>query len=455
VLDRIHAFRRVLEDGAAERTVPLGFGTGLFCDALPDVYDLNFVRVEHPASPGEIAAATDAAMETFWHRKLTLPADQAETSAALAADGWEATTHLVMARRREPDRRVPVEAVREVRFGEIEALRKELVCSQPWGSAQLAANLDRGLERVARAVPLRYFGVFAGDRVVGYCELREGDGVAQIEDVNTTPAVRGRGLGRALVQAVADRARTTNDVVFLEALVADWPRDLYEKLGFDVVGVRHLLLRRPHALARLRLRTPRLDLRLATVAELRLLAQVARAGIHDPDAMPFEVPWTDRAGEDDFEDDFVRFHRAAVDDWQPGRWALNLVVFADGDPIGSQTLQAEGFAETRAVRTGSWLGRAYQGAGLGTEMRAAVLQLAFGTLGATLARSGAIVGNAQSLGVARKLGYAEVGMSSIAPRGTPVAHHNLELTNSAFRSPVAVEIEGGDELVGLFGAGSA
>ena len=167
--------------------------------------------------------------------------------------------------------------------------------------------------------------------------------------------------------------------------------------------------------------------------------------------MPFEVPWTDRADEPGFEDDFVRFHRGALDAWQPGRWALNLVAFVDGEPVGSQSLEAEGFAETRTVRTGSWLGRAYQGAGLGTEMRAAVLQFAFGTLGARLALSGAIVGNTQSLGVARKLGYAEVGMSSVAPRGTPVAHHNLELTNSAFRSPVPVAIEGGDELVGLFG----
>jgi len=452
VLDRIHAFRRSLENGAAERSVPLGFGTGLFCDSLPDVYDLNYVRVEQTAPAGEVADATDRAMESFLHRKVTLPADQAVTAAALAAAGWESATHLIMLRQREPDRRIATDAVREVRFGEIEPLRKELVCSQAWGSAQLAANLDRGLQRVAHAVPLRYFGVFAGDRAVGYCELREANGVAQIEDVNTLPSFRGRGLGRALVQAVTDEARRANDVVFLEALAEDWPRDLYAKLGFDVAGVRHLLLRRPNALTRLRLRTPRLDLRLPTVAELRTLAQVARAGIHDPAEMPFEVPWTDRAGEHGFEDDFVRFHRAALDAWRPGRWVLNLVAFADGLPIGSQSLEANRFAETRAVRTGSWLGHAHQGAGLGTEMRAAVLQFAFGTLGATLARSGAVVGNAQSLGVARKLGYADVDMSSVSPRGTAVAHHNLELTNSAFRSPVPVEIAGADDLLGLFGA---
>ena len=59
MLARIHAFRRSLEDGAAERRVPLGFGTGLFCDSLPDVYDLNYVRAETRAEAGEIAAAVN------------------------------------------------------------------------------------------------------------------------------------------------------------------------------------------------------------------------------------------------------------------------------------------------------------------------------------------------------------------------------------------------------------
>ena len=218
-------------------------------------------------------------------------------------------------------------------------------------------------------------------------------------------------------RAAADAARSRNDIVFLEALADDWPRLLYEKVGFDVISTRQLLLRRPHSLTRLRLRTPRLELRLATVAELRVLAQVARAGIHPPDEMPFKVPWTDRANEPGFEDDFVRFHRAAIDEWRADRWALNLVAFVDGSPVGSQGLEAERFDETLTVSTGSWLGRPWQGLGLGTEMRAAVLEFAFGTLGARLARSGALAGNEQSLAVSRKLGYAEVGpVERVAPR---------------------------------------
>ena len=40
----------------------------------------------------------------------------------------------------------------------------------------------------------------------------------------------------------------------------------------------------------------------------------------------------------------------------------------------------------------------------------------------------------------------------MSPRGTPVPHHDLELAGVGFRSPVPVEIEGADQLLGLFGA---
>jgi RimJ/RimL family protein N-acetyltransferase len=39
------------------------------------------------------------------------------------------------------------------------------------------------------------------------------------------------------------------------------------------------------------------------------------------------------------------------------------------------------FAVLREVHTGSWLGQRYQGQGLGTEMRSAVLHLGFAGLG--------------------------------------------------------------------------
>jgi hypothetical protein len=43
----------------------------------------------------------------------------------------------------------------------------------------------------------------------------------------------------------------------------------------------------------LRLRTPRLELRLPSLADLDELAGLAAEGVHDPAVMPFGVPWTD------------------------------------------------------------------------------------------------------------------------------------------------------------------
>jgi RimJ/RimL family protein N-acetyltransferase len=94
------------------------------------------------------------------------------------------------------------------------------------------------------------------------------------------------------------------------------------------------------------------------------------------------------------------------------------------------------------VTTGSWLGKEWQGQGLGTEMRAAVLQLAFGGLAADVAVSGAVAGNPQSLGVSRKLGYEVVGAHMVSPRGEPLEHTDVELRRDGFRSPVPVSVDG-------------
>ena len=195
--------------------------------------------------------------------------------------------------------------------------------------------------------------------------------------------------------------------MFVEALADDWPKELYDKLGFDLVGERHLFLRAPHPLARLRLRTPRLELRLATVAELRALEQVAEAGIHDPGFMPFGIAWTDSFDEESF----LAWHQAALEGWQPDNWRLELIAFVDGRPIGNQALHAESFASTRRASSGSWLGRPWQGQGLGTEMRAAILTLLFDGLGR---HRGGFRGDRRQRGLARRVAEARVR------RGRPV-----------------------------------
>jgi RimJ/RimL family protein N-acetyltransferase len=158
---------------------------------------------------------------------------------------------------------------------------------------------------------------------------------------------------------------------------------------------------REEALRAIRVRTPRLELRLPVHAELLELAETARAGIHPPERTPFYVPWTDRAHEPGFVDEFVAHHVDALERWTAGRWTLNLAAFLAGRPVGVQALRRA----DDAVDTGSWLGAAWQNQGLGVEMRAGILELAFRGLGYATATSGAFDDNPQSQRVSAKLGY--------------------------------------------------
>ncbi|MGY6502165.1 MAG: GNAT family N-acetyltransferase [Acidimicrobiales bacterium] len=159
----------------------------------------------------------------------------------------------------------------------------------------------------------------------------------------------------------------------------------------------------------LRIRSERLELRLPTDDELGQLGDLAAAGIHDPDAMPFLVPWS-RAASPALERGMMQHHWQHRTAWTPESWELSLGVFVDGTIVGNQAVAGRQFAVSRTVSSGSWLGRAHQGQGLGTEMRIAVLAFAFDHLGAVRAESGAYVDNERSLRVSRSIGYHDDGM---------------------------------------------
>ena len=70
---------------------------------------------------------------------------------------------------------------------------------------------------------------------------------------------------------------------------------------------------------------------------------------------------------------------------------------------------SEQFRTLRTFETGSWLGKEFQGRGIGKEMRAATLHLGFAGFGAEEATTTAFADNARSLGVTRSLGYEADG----------------------------------------------
>lgn len=164
----------------------------------------------------------------------------------------------------------------------------------------------------------------------------------------------------------------------------------------------------------LRIRTDRLELRLPTDDDLLELMDLANSGIHPPGEMPFGVPWSNPESPG-FERGFLAFHWGNRASWAPDSWELGLAASRNGALIGMQGVSARRFSATRTVHTGSWLGRSFQGAGFGKEMRAAVLALAFDGLGAQFAETEAFLDNVASNAVSRGLGYADNGFGSLAP----------------------------------------
>lgn len=154
----------------------------------------------------------------------------------------------------------------------------------------------------------------------------------------------------------------------------------------------------------LRLSTPRLSLRVPTEAEALCLVAVAPPDLETDPSWPLAS-----ATSNPIATAVLQGYWRALGQWKVDNWALPFGVWRDGQPIGMQGLEGERFGVLRTVETSSWLVQQARGQGLGKEMRAAVLALAFDHLGAARAKSGAWEWNKSSLGVSRSLGYVDNG----------------------------------------------
>jgi RimJ/RimL family protein N-acetyltransferase len=202
----------------------------------------------------------------------------------------------------------------------------------------------------------------------------------------------------------------------------------------------------------LSLSTERLELTPVADGDIDELASVARRGVHDAGAQPFANLWTDRQGRD-FEHRFAQYFWSQRARWSIGSWALPFAVRFRGRLIGVQQIQADEFPVLRTVSTASWLGSAFQGGGLGTEMRAAVLSFGFAALGARAAISGAYEYNLGSIRVSEKLGYARNGVRLDDVRGQAVEAVLFRLTRETWFDdpPLVAQVRGLEQCLSMFG----
>jgi len=200
----------------------------------------------------------------------------------------------------------------------------------------------------------------------------------------------------------------------------------------------------------LRVDTPRLTLRYPDDDDCIALVDVAADGIHDPSWMPFSFPWTDTAPPL-LQRQSLQFMWRMRAEWTPENWHLLMAVVVDGRVVGMQAVLAEQFSVLRTVTTGSWLGRRYQGKGIGTEMRAAILHLAFAVLGAEYASTRAFADNAPSIGVTRRLGYEEVGRELVVRRNEAAWMLAFRLPRSHWQARDDITVTGAAPCLELFG----
>lgn len=246
-LERAFSFLR-RGDVRGTNEQPFRFGTAIFTPELPRRFDSNLLYVDRPVSSAEelVAEADRLFDEAGLAHRTILFRDEAEGE-RLAGElsDWDVDRHVIMAQLRKPETPVDTSGVAEVGHEGIRPARRAMIATYPWGTPAVADQLLDYKSLLERWVTVRGFGALADGAVVSYADLYVDGTDAQVEDVATLPEHRGRGYAKAVVTRAADEARAAGaDFVFLVADENDWPKELYGRLGFDIVGRYVKLLRR-------------------------------------------------------------------------------------------------------------------------------------------------------------------------------------------------------------------
>lgn len=252
LLRRCLRFETTIGREMAERVVPFEAGFALLDTRLPLAWDSNSLLVERPGllDAEALAARADQLIGGAGMKHRHVAVYDAEEGERLRPGfeelGYETEVDVYMALRREPDRASDV-AAKEVRFAEVEELRRALLTEDPdVRTPETAKQMLESERQRCRFAGDRFFVAAADGEPASTCCLLARGPVGQVEDVATLEAARGQGLARATILAAIEASRAEkHELTFIAALAEDWPRQLYEKLGFDRVGETYLFFRRP------------------------------------------------------------------------------------------------------------------------------------------------------------------------------------------------------------------
>jgi len=138
------------------------------------------------------------------------------------------------------------------------ALRLEGLAEAPeaFGAAyedEILRSDEEFARRIPEAPPSAIFGAFQGEALVAMTGFlvhagRKQRHKAMVWGVYVSPAARGQGLAKRLLQAVIDRARSVEGLEILQLGVGVYnapARALYGAMGFEVYGVERKALKLP------------------------------------------------------------------------------------------------------------------------------------------------------------------------------------------------------------------
>ena len=246
-LKRAAAFEELIRDRCAERVVETRFGPALFNDTHSTIWNLNVVRAERPGdAPAEdIAAEVERVQAGLGHRRVILPPGASKLESGFRELRWQPDHFLFMVYRGDGEP-ADTAGVEEVDPERLRPLRAEII--REWqrdADEKTVSELIAADMLMWKAANSRIFGIVEDGEVVSSAQLYSDGSTAQVEEVATMPAYRGRGHAKALVtRAVGEAVADNHEFIFLVADGDDWPKKLYTRLGFEEVGSRFAFLRR-------------------------------------------------------------------------------------------------------------------------------------------------------------------------------------------------------------------
>jgi ribosomal protein S18 acetylase RimI-like enzyme len=251
-LEAFTAFEGRLLRRLSTRVVPFRWGHAYLDDDLPQRFYANFLRTETDlagVSADDLIAATDDILGDggYEHRLVIVRDEEAaeRLTSGFASAGFARVPEVVQLLRREPDRPGALD-VEVVPFAGARDLILQTYREDTQLPQALGVPFTDHRAKYESAVGARFFVARIDGEQAGLCELYVDGEDAQVENVGTIERFRNRGVARSVVLAACDAARAAGATrIFILADDEDWPKQLYQRLGFDRLGTDVGFLRSP------------------------------------------------------------------------------------------------------------------------------------------------------------------------------------------------------------------